>query len=707
MVLIRVGQPQFTRAGDITRTRDKSQGRIKDKIYQLGRIFLGPKVERTRERSSPQETMNTLSVVKFNVVHPVPSASGHSQKNEISPGAAECQSKQIKICERCFLCHSIVLCKTCNKCSQCCHKSTCRGKTPELLENLVGSRGRSEGSSNPLGGVHPPLPDPAELIKKPHSYKLLWQSSQESLPVRGITSAYGQKRNRTGTQTKLPRVFQPAIFSPKTQQQVEAYSRLKQSEPLPQGGKIQDGDTGNYQDIPPTVQEISEVSRKRADLSIQSSAFRTVHSTLRVHCDSKGGTADGHTQGYKNPPVPRQLVGEGNIPPGLSPAYTSTSRNVPETGMASERRKVGIGAQAGFQLCRLPVRPSVRSGPTNTGPVAKPSRQNTGASNSTGLSSPRVHVIDRPVNSHRKTGSPRPTTHETHSVASQKQLEGTGISGEVHSTTQVIAPTLALVASRKQCSNGSTFTPGKTCSAYLYRRIKRRVGRSLKRAHCKRNLVPPGKQAAHKLLTTQSRVSSFKTLPGPLLRQDSPGGNRQHHSSVLHKQGSRHEVGPIMCPSLEDLDLVFQKSSDFEGPTYSRPAKHGSGQTIPARPSHTDRMVPPSRDFRIDMQQVALTSNRSFRHEVQQQAPLVCVTRSRPIGHCSGCTQPAMGESGRICLPTNSHFGQSGGEVAGLPVPKNDSDCPRVAQHALVLGPSGNVRSLTGISQASISMLGS
>ena len=29
----------------------------------------------------------------------------------------------------------------------------------------------------------------------------------------------------------------------------------------------------------------------------------------------------------------------------------------------------------------------------------------------------------------------------------------------------------------------------------------------------------------HKLLRTQSRVSSFKTLPGPLLRQDSPGGN--------------------------------------------------------------------------------------------------------------------------------------------------------------------------------------
>ena len=38
------------------------------------------------------------------------------------------------------------------------------------------------------------------------------------------------------------------------------------------------------------------------------------HSTLGVQCSSKGGGTDGHTQGYKNPPVPRQLVGESYIP---------------------------------------------------------------------------------------------------------------------------------------------------------------------------------------------------------------------------------------------------------------------------------------------------------------------------------------------------------------------------------------------------------
>ena len=58
----------------------------------------------------------------------------------------------------------------------------------------------------------------------------------------------------------------------------------------------------------------------------------------------------------------------------------------------------------------------------------------------------------------------------------------------------------------------------------------------------------------------------------------------------------------------------------------------------------------------------------------------------------SGCTQPVMGGSGPIRLPTSSHLGQSG-EVAGLPMQQDHTDCTRLAQHALVLGSSDHVQS--------------
>ena len=166
-----------------------------------------------------------------------------------------------------------------------------------------------------------------------------------------------------------------------------------------------------------------------------------------------------------------------------------------------------------------------RSDPTNTGPMAEPSGQNIENNITIYLSSLAVHVSDWLTNSHRKTSLPRPTAYETHRVASQKQLEGTGITRKGDPNSQVPAPPFTMVAGRRQCTHRPTITPNKTCSADIYRRIKRRVGRSLRRALCKRNLVPSGKQAAYKLSGTKSSLSSLKRVPRPLLKQDSTCSN--------------------------------------------------------------------------------------------------------------------------------------------------------------------------------------
>ena len=264
--------------------------------------------------------------------------------------------------------------------------------------------------------------------KNSDSCKLLWQSSQEPQTVGGITSAYNKKCYRTGTQTNLSRILQPTILGSQTQQQMEANPRFEQSKYVPQNREIQDGDSGNHQNISPTgrmgnlhrlqgrlfphsdtgtVQEIPEVSRQWTDLSVQSSPFRLIHSSDGVHCCSKGGKADGHSEGYKDPPIPRRLVGESHIPPGMSPTYPHLSENVSGPRLASEHRKVGTRPKTNLQFCRLPVRPSGRSGPADTGQMAKPTNQNTGTSCPPNLFGERVYVSDRPFNGHRKTSSPR------------------------------------------------------------------------------------------------------------------------------------------------------------------------------------------------------------------------------------------------------------------------------------------------------------
>ena len=254
-------------------------------------------------------------------------------------------------------------------------------------------------------------------------------------------------------------------------------------------------------------------------------------------------------------------------------------------------------------------------------------------------------------------------------MASQKQLESTGISRKDDPSPQVTASSLAMVATGQKRTPRPTFTPHKTCSANFYRYIKRRVGRSLKRAHSKGVLVSARKQAAYKLSGTKGSLPSLKRVSRPLFRQNSSSGNRQYYSRSLHKQGRRHQVRSPVCPTLENLYLVFPEASDTKSPTHPRSFKCDSGQAIQAGSDHPDRVVPPSGSFSKLMQHMAPASDRSVCHEVQPQITSVCVPSSRPSGCSSGCTHSAMGGSGCICLPTDRHLGQSGGKTTGLPVP--------------------------------------
>ena len=141
-----------------------------------------------------------------------------------------------------------------------------------------------------------------------------------------------------------------------------------------------------------------------------------------------------------------------------------------------------------------------------------------------------VHVPHRSTHSNRKVCPPRATSHEAHTVALEKQLEGPRVTRQGDPGPQVAPPLSKGVAGGKQCATRSTITPSKACSANIYRRIKRRVGHSLRQAHCKGNLVSSRKQVAHKPFRAKSSLSGSKRVLSPLLQQDSTDSYRQHNS---------------------------------------------------------------------------------------------------------------------------------------------------------------------------------
>ena len=618
-----------------------------------------------------------------------------------------------KICERCFLCRSLAFCKSCHQCPTCCFRSSCRGEVKPVLGEMGNPGFKSKSGKHSEGGLHAPLPVQTPLDKVTDCNKQLPQSNQTVFPFRGTVSADKQKCSRTGGKSKLTGVLQPAIFGTQTQQPVETDPRPEQLEHLFKHRDVQDGNPRDNKNLPPSrgvghihrfqrrilphtnsqsVQEVHAFSPPGSVLPVQSPSPWPVHSPHGVHSGGQRGQTHGTSKGYKDPPVPRRLAGESLYPRHLSPAYSNPSHTVPGARVAGEHGKIITGPTAGLQLRRLPVRPEGGQGQTNRGMFADLDRQDLIHTVGSGMPGPKIHVPHRSTHSNRKTSPLRATTHETHTVALEKQLEGPRVTGKGDPGPQIPPPPSKVVAGGKQCAYRSTITPSKTCSANLYRHIKRRVGRSFRRAHCKGTVVPTREQVTHKPLGAESSISSSKRVSNPSLQQDSVGSYRQHNSGCLYQQRGGDEIGLSVCPTVENTVLVHQAASNPQGTSHPRPAERDRRQAIQAWPDHSNRVVTSSRSVPSCMLKVASATSGPVCHQVQQQTTTVCITGTRPPGLGSGCTQPLLGGPGPIRLPTGSHLGQSSGEAPGLPLQLNNSDCSRVAQHALVLGPGSNVK---------------
>ena len=355
-------------------------------------------------------------------------------------------SKINKICERCFLCKSIEFCTKCHKCPTCCTKSSCRGQITPVLEKKGSPRRQPQSTSSPQRRLRTSLPVPAQSYKNSHNNKLLCKSPQEQLPVGGIASAVGQKCCRISSKSTIPGDLQPAIFGTQTQQPVETYLGSQQTQHFFENTVIQNGDPRDNKDLPPDrgvgnlhrlhklhkqpVQEVHAFSYPGRDLSIQSTTLWPLHSPNGVYNSGQGGQTTSNETGYKDPPVPRRLVGQSQIPPNLSPAHTDLGNPLSRIGLASERGKIRAGTQTSFQFRRLPVRLERGQGQTHTRTLGGLTDKDTGDHVQSSVPGPETNVLNRVTDCYAKTSALRWLTHETHTVASQKQLEGTRDNGK-------------------------------------------------------------------------------------------------------------------------------------------------------------------------------------------------------------------------------------------------------------------------------------
>ena len=199
--------------------------------------------------------------------------------------------------------------------------------------------------------------------------KQLPQLSQAVLSCRGTVSADKQECSRTGRKSKLTGFLQPAIFGTQTQQPVETGPGPEHLEHLFKHRVVQNGDPRDNQNLPTgrgvghihrfqrrllpytnsqSVQEVHAFSSPGSVLPVQSPTLLSIHSSHGVHSGGQRGQTHGHSDGYKDPPVPRQLAGESLYPRHLSPAYTNLSD--PELGWLVNKEKSELATKQVFNF---------------------------------------------------------------------------------------------------------------------------------------------------------------------------------------------------------------------------------------------------------------------------------------------------------------------------------------------------------------------
>ena len=261
--------------------------------------------------------------------------------------------------------------------------------------------------------------------------------------------------------------------------------------------------------------------------------------------------------------------------------------------------------------------------------------------------------------------------YETHTVALEEQLEGTRITRKGDTSTQVAPPPLKVVAGGKQCATRSTITPTKTCSADIYRCIKRRVGHSIKRVHCKGNLVLSRKQVVYKPLGTKGGLSGSKRVPRPLFNNIVlvPQTTQQWLPISTRKGGMK---SGSLCARLWRI-LIAHKLSRL-------------GQTIQTEWSLHPEMFQ-AICSRWHQPHVDLFATR-FNNKLPQFVSLV----PDPQAWAVDALSLSWEDLDPYAFPPVAILGKVVEKLQDYPC-NRIIDCTGVAQHALVLGSSGHVQS--------------
>ena len=160
-------------------------------------------------------------------------------------------------------------------------------------------------------------------------------------------------------------------------------------------------------------------------------------------------------------------------------------------------------------------------------------------------------------------------SHEGLSVSPQRALEISLVIGQPPSLIRGPFSTPRVVAKSHKCDEGHRTSSQRPQCPTLYRRLKRRLGRSLRAGLYKGSVVRQGKRLHINVLELKVVSLALQRFKDQCKNQTMLVAT-DNSTSSLHKQTRWNPLGRDVCSPVEDHDLVPSLPDNLKRQTHSR-----------------------------------------------------------------------------------------------------------------------------------------
>ena len=544
------------------------------------------------------------------------------------------------------------------------------------------------------------------------------QISSDSIRVQGPTKrpslghlypvSLVKERHRKGGKRKISRVLQSPVPSTQASPKVEASRRLKQAQHFSTCRKVQNGNPGVHPDFPgprgvgivdrpvgcipshphpSKLKEVPKVLLQGPGVPVHLPTFRTGHSPPGLYDDRKGSETNGPLKRTQNSPIPGRLADQVPVPGGISKGHTGSGRPNPILGLDNQPGKIRTETYSGVFVRGLRIPPRFSPCKTHSREMAQTSGFDPTTQVKTCFDCKMFDVSNWVASLNGENGPGGTPSHEALSVSSQGALEISSVAGQPPSLDRSHCSPPRLVAKPLKCDERRRPSSQGPQYPTLYRRLKRRLGRSLRSKFYKRAVVRAGKKATHKCPGIEGGLPGPSRLQGPVPESNSVSCDGQLNSGSLHQQARGNSLSRDVRSPVENHDLVPSLPYNIESQAHSRVSECDGRPPVQVQPSAVNRMVSAPSGLQANLPKVVHPSCRLIRHSPESQTPSICVSYPSPMGLEHRCSELKLDQPHGLRLPSYGSPSQGDPKDQAMPLPDH-RDSPRLSRDALVLGPS-------------------